>query len=203
MSNHEVAELTWENGQPVMHGLGGLLATAHQKSTWIRAHDTLESIVQQAACQRPKSNFLSMPQDWTPTSISSTVAPSGGTTMPPDVSGRAQSEPTLKRKQVQSDSGYLDTNGLEECEPSSGGCASVSAFRSLKRSKTLEDDSHSHCESENQEQDEDRDTKEETGRSNPTRRNRAAAAHNQSERVVDEASCITLNLTQEKEKKKL
>ncbi|XP_054822239.1 uncharacterized protein LOC129320703 isoform X2 [Prosopis cineraria] len=147
MSNHEVAELTWENGQPVMHGLGGLLATAHQKSTWIRAHDTLESIVQQAACQRPKSNFLSMPQDWTPTSISSTVAPSGGTTMPPDVSGRAQSEPTLKRKQVQSDSGYLDTNGLEECEPSSGGCASVSAFRSLKRSKTLEDDSHSHCES--------------------------------------------------------
>ncbi|KAI9117379.1 hypothetical protein K1719_011545 [Acacia pycnantha] len=187
MSNYELAELTWKNGQPVMHGLSGLLPTAHQKPTWIRAHDTLESIVQQAtaSCQRrQKSDFFMTPQDHnhTPTIISSTVAPSAGRTERP---GQAQSEPTPARKRVQSDSGYLYFgNGLEECEPSSGGCASGSATfcRSFKRSKTLEDDSPSLCESENQDQEEDRDTKEETGRSNSTRRHRAAAVHNQSER---------------------
>ncbi|XP_028753631.1 transcription factor PIF7 isoform X2 [Neltuma alba] len=175
MSNYEVAELTWENGLPIMHGL---LPTAHQKPAWIRAHDTLESIVHQATCRRQKSNFT-MPQDHTPTSISSAVAPSGSTAMPPGRSGLAQSEPTLARKRLRSDSAYLG-NGLEECEPSSGCCAGVS--RHLKRSKTLEDDSPSHCESENQDLEEDRDTKEETGRSNSTRGNRAAAIHNQSER---------------------
>ncbi|KAK4257225.1 hypothetical protein QN277_006840 [Acacia crassicarpa] len=185
MSN--IAELSWKSGQPVMHGLSGLLPMAPQKPTWIRGHDTLESIVQQATTswqRRQNSNFFMMPQDHdhTPTSISSTVAPSAGRTERP---GQAQSEPTPARKRVQSDSGYLYLgNGLEECEPSSGGCASGSATfcRSFKRSRTLEDDSPSLCESENQDQEEDRDTKEETGRSNSTRRNRAAAVHNQSER---------------------
>lgn len=40
------------------------------------------------------------------------------------------------------------------------------------------------CEQENRDPEEEREVKGETGRSNPTRRNRAAAIHNQSERVL-------------------
>ncbi|KAF7806231.1 transcription factor UNE10-like isoform X3 [Senna tora] len=206
-SNYEVAELTWENGQLAMHGLGGLQPSAQTKPTWGRAHDTLESIVQQATCQNQKSNFTMPQQDHTtPTSISSTIAPSGRTI---ENSGQAQTVPILTRKRRLSDSSYCggrsfcsNNNILEECDPGSGGCASASATfcrdkdndttmmtwaslesgRSLKSSKTLEEDSPSHCGSENPDQEEDRDTKVETGRSTSTRRNRAAAIHNQSER---------------------
>lgn len=54
-NNYEVAELTWENGQLAMHGLGGLLSTFPTKpSRWgkVANGDTLESIVQQATCNK-------------------------------------------------------------------------------------------------------------------------------------------------------
>ncbi|KAJ4831253.1 hypothetical protein Tsubulata_014569 [Turnera subulata] len=48
MSNYEIAELTWENGQLAMHGLGGILHPGQTKPTWGRTGETLESIVHQA-----------------------------------------------------------------------------------------------------------------------------------------------------------
>lgn len=59
MLDYEVAELTWENGQIAMHGLGPprvpakpIASTAPSKYTWDkpRASGTLESIVNQATC---------------------------------------------------------------------------------------------------------------------------------------------------------
>ncbi|KAJ6686080.1 TRANSCRIPTION FACTOR PIF1-RELATED [Salix purpurea] len=59
MLNYEVAELTWENGQLAMHGLGQprvpakpIASTSPSKHTWDkpRASGTLESIVNQATC---------------------------------------------------------------------------------------------------------------------------------------------------------
>jgi hypothetical protein len=44
-STYELAELTWENGQPAMHGLGELLHSDKTKTTWGRTCETLESIV--------------------------------------------------------------------------------------------------------------------------------------------------------------
>jgi hypothetical protein len=63
-SNYDVAELTWENGQLAMHGIGGLLSTTPTKATWgggrAAAGDTLESIVHQATChnQNQKPNII-------------------------------------------------------------------------------------------------------------------------------------------------
>ncbi|KAJ6328421.1 hypothetical protein OIU77_010169, partial [Salix suchowensis] len=59
MLGYEVAELTWENGQIAMHGLGPprvpskpVASTSPSKYTWDkpRASGTLESIVNQATC---------------------------------------------------------------------------------------------------------------------------------------------------------
>ncbi|KAI9382007.1 hypothetical protein POPTR_014G066500v4 [Populus trichocarpa] len=59
MLDYEVAELTWENGQIAMHGLGPprvpakpIASTSPSKYTWDkpRASGTLESIVNQATC---------------------------------------------------------------------------------------------------------------------------------------------------------
>ena len=51
------------------------------------------------------------------------------------------------------------------------------------------------CHIQQENQDEDQETKDESGRSNPARRTRAAAVHNQSERVWKKKN-------QKKEKKK-
>lgn len=150
-----------------MHGLSGLQPTAQTKPTWSsRAHDTLESIVQQATCQHQKSNLTMPPPHHTPTTTSSTAAASAGMKLP-EKSGKVQmAAPMLTRKRTWSESGYCGgnfsskTKVLEECDPSSG-CASATfcrdnestmmslasyeTGRSLKSNKILDEDSPSHC----------------------------------------------------------
>ncbi|KAM5554765.1 transcription factor UNE10 [Rosa sericea] len=55
MFDYEVAELTWENGQVAMHGLG-LPRLPSKPASWDkpRATGTLESIVNQATCTLPR-----------------------------------------------------------------------------------------------------------------------------------------------------
>lgn len=121
----EVAELTWENGQQSRHGLSGLLPTSREKPTWVRAHDTLESIVQQATCQPQKSKFTRENHDHAPTSTSSIAASSGEHQMLPTM--------TKKRSHSNFDQHGRDfssnTNVFEEyCDlPTPRGCASASA----------------------------------------------------------------------------
>lgn len=190
MSNYEVAELTWENGQLAMHGLGGLLPTAPTKPTWGRAGDTLESIVHQATCHNQNSNFIHHAQNLA--NMKSTVGSSAHV---------QTGNQGLMKKRTRSDSAHcgrnFSTNVHEAERADRSACASASATfcrdnettmmtwpssespRSLK-AKTTDEDSACHGGSENQ--DEDRETKTQTGRSHSTRRSRAAAIHNQSER---------------------
>ncbi|KAK9910898.1 hypothetical protein M0R45_034834 [Rubus argutus] len=72
MFDYEVAELTWENGQVAMHGLG-LPRLPSKPLSWDkpRASGTLESIVNQATCTLPQ---LSKP----PFVNTITAAPGGG-----------------------------------------------------------------------------------------------------------------------------
>ncbi|KAA8541003.1 hypothetical protein F0562_024859 [Nyssa sinensis] len=193
MSNYEVAELTWQNGQLAMHGGGGVLpSTAPTKPTWGRVGDTLESIVHQATCH---NQSLKSPQQQNQNPAN--VAPSGGKW--PESSGHVQMALGLVKKRMRSDSDQcgrnLSSSIMQEVADGRSACASGTAARdkdttmmtwpsfesppSLK-TKTTDDDSASHGGSENR--DEEQETKEETGRSHSTRRNRAAAIHNQSER---------------------
>ncbi|KAA8542508.1 hypothetical protein F0562_023660 [Nyssa sinensis] len=205
MSNYEVAELTWQNGQLAMHGLGvgGLLPTAPTKATWGRAGETLESIVHQATCQKHNIEFpVQLQNDQNiPANLSSIVASSGGKWVEGS-SGQVQSVQMVAapagmvKKRMRSD--------RKQCKQEERGdrsaCASANATfcrendttmmtwasfespRSLKTKTSDEEDSACHGGSENR--DEERETKAETGRSqsHSTRRSRAAAVHNQSER---------------------
>ncbi|KAK9278865.1 hypothetical protein L1049_028444 [Liquidambar formosana] len=199
MSSCEVAELTWENGQPAMHGIGGLLPPAPTKPTWGRAGDTLESIVHQATCHKQNLNLI--PHDQNPANMkSSTVASSGGKWA--ESSGQVPMARETIRKRIRSDSNQCGRNFSssiqEERTDRMSACASASATfcrdndttmmtwasfespRSLK-TKTTDEDSACHGGSE-ENQDEERETKVETGRTHSTRRIRAATVHNQSER---------------------
>ncbi|XVE54739.1 hypothetical protein DITRI_Ditri03aG0106000 [Diplodiscus trichospermus] len=200
MSNYEVAELTWENGQLAMHGLSGLLPTAPTKPTWGRSSDTLESIVHQATCNDLKQSFNLLQHDHTPVHRSSIAASSGGNWA--ESSGRLpMAAAALLKKRGRSDSDQCWKNhqscGIQEDRADRSACASASATfcrendttmmtwashespQSMK-TKTTDEDSACHYGSENR--DEDRDTRGETGRSHSTRRSRAAATHNLSER---------------------
>ncbi|KAI4335936.1 hypothetical protein L6164_014530 [Bauhinia variegata] len=206
MSDYEVAELTWENGQLAMHGLSGLMPTAQAKPTWNRTSDTLESIIHQATrqYQKPKVDFTGQDHPPTIASTSTTIASSGGKRG--ESTNQVQTVPVMTRKRTRSDSKYCSernfspiVNVTEECEYPSV-CASASATfcrdndttmmtwasldsgRSLEN-KTLHEDSVCHCEQESRDKhDQDRDAKVEVSRSNSTRSNRSAAIHNQSER---------------------
>ncbi|XP_044476728.1 transcription factor PIF7-like [Mangifera indica] len=182
MSNYEVAELTWQNGQLAMHGLGGPAA----KPTWgIRSTDTLESLVHQATTSSShKQNLFFLPQDHdhqsSPVKMTSMVAASTAK------AAAVSPELVKKRRPVDLDQRVVDRSG----------CASASAtyndksmltwpsYESPRRlsfkAKTTDEDSAYHGGWENQ--DEDHDNKTETGRSHSSRRTRAAAVHNQSER---------------------
>ncbi|XWS51188.1 hypothetical protein CRYUN_Cryun12cG0155700 [Craigia yunnanensis] len=199
-SNYEVAELAWENGQIAMHGLSGLLPTAPIKPTWGRSSDTLESIVHQATCHNQKQNFNLLQHDQTPVNRSSIAASSGGNWDESSSQLPLAAEALLK-KRGRSDSNQCRKNylgaGIKEDRADRSACASASATlcrdndttmmtwashespQSMK-TKTTDDDSACHNGSENQ--DEDRETRGETGRSHSTRRSRAAAIHNLSER---------------------
>ncbi|KAK6920939.1 Myc-type, basic helix-loop-helix (bHLH) domain [Dillenia turbinata] len=196
MSNYDVAELTWENSQLAMHGLGGLLPSGPPKPTWSRANDTLESIVHQATCQKPKNNFFH--QDQNLATVDSITVSSAGKCA--ESSSRLQMNPQLMKKRLRSE---LETFGrkfsgtIQDEDTERSACASASAKfcrdnestkmtwasyespRSLKTKMTYED---SACQDGSENRDEDQQTKVETGRSHSTRRSRAAAIHNQSER---------------------
>ncbi|KAG6686963.1 hypothetical protein I3842_11G048000 [Carya illinoinensis] len=204
-NNYQVAELTWENGQLAMHGLGGLLSsTSPTKPRWGKADgDTLESIVQQATCNKQDYATPDPPK----TSSINGVA-SSGKKWGPESSAQVKELPVaLTRKRTPSDSEQWDgrhvcgsTNVYEDIVDRSA-CASASdvsaAFcrnsdatmmtwaslestRSLKTKTTDEDYSSCHGGSGNR--DEERETNNKTERSHSTRRNRAAVMHNQSER---------------------
>lgn len=181
MSNYdEVAELIWEDGQLSKHGLGGLQSTSHEKPS--RAHDTLESVVEEATLKRYHA----------PTSINSIAASSS----------ELQAAPSSTRKRTWSNADHgrrnfgANGNVLEECDILSG-CASAGAtfcrdndttmmtwasLESGRSLKTMEEDSAYHCGSEIRDNQDDRDSKAEIGQSNSKRRSRTAAIHNQSER---------------------
>nr|WIE96077.1 basic helix-loop-helix transcription factor [Loropetalum chinense var. rubrum] len=192
-SNYEVAELTWENGQLALHGLGSL-PPAPTKPTWGRAGDTLESIVHQATYHNHY-----------PANINSIPASSGGKWA--ECSARVPTiAPEFLRKRMRSDSDQcgrnLSSNAREERTDRMSACPSASAtfcrdndttmmtwasFESPRSLKTKTTDEDSACDhhgggSENKDDHEERETKCETGRSRTTRRIRAAAIHNQSER---------------------
>ncbi|OMO51235.1 hypothetical protein CCACVL1_29916, partial [Corchorus capsularis] len=187
-----------------MHGLGGLLPSAPTKPTWGRSSDTLESIVHQATCHSPKPNFnllhhdriIPAPNRNNP--LAAAAASSGGnwaesaSRLP--VAPAAAATAALLKKWTRSESDHC-----RKFQDERSACASASATfcrdndttmmtwashespRSMKTMKTADEDSACHDGSENR--DEDRETRTETGRSHSTsRRSRAAAIHNLSER---------------------
>ncbi|KAK9669190.1 hypothetical protein RND81_13G114800 [Saponaria officinalis] len=205
-SNFEVTELTWENGQLAMHELGGIFpppvstTSSSPKPTWEGdvggVGDTLESIVHQATCCNKHVPKL-MPEPQQQANFGSVVASSGGKWG--EKSGQIKTPgppppPGMLKKRTRSETEH---RGLANDHESA--CASANAVvsrennettmmtwsyespRSSTRTKTTNDeDSACHGGSENQ--DEERETKGETGRSYQTRKGRAAAVHNQSER---------------------
>ncbi|XP_022737332.1 transcription factor UNE10-like, partial [Durio zibethinus] len=196
-SNYELAGLTWENGQLVMHGLSGLLPTAPTKPTWGRSSDTLESIVHQATCHNQKQNFDLLRLGQTPTNRSSIAASSGGNWA--ESPGRLPvATAALLKKRARSDSDQCRKNlggGIQEDRADRSPCASATFCRDndtammtwashetpqSMKTETTDKDSACHDGSENR--GEDMETRRETGRSHSTRRSQAAAIHNLSER---------------------
>ncbi|MBA0824990.1 hypothetical protein Goarm_021618, partial [Gossypium armourianum] len=137
-SDHEVAELTWQNGQLAFHGLNRHLPTASSKPTWGISGDTLDSDVcgeiprggvgeeYASACASASAAFCKENDDSTIMTWASHLSPQ-----------------TMKAKAMDEDYAYQD--GSEN-------------------------------------QDEEQETRGETGRSQATRRSRASAIHNLSER---------------------
>ncbi|PPD83633.1 hypothetical protein GOBAR_DD19423 [Gossypium barbadense] len=157
MSNHEVAELTWQNGQLAFHGLNRHLPTASSKPTWGISGDTLESIVHQATClhtQNHNFSLLQHDQNQTPAVVSSIAASSGS-------------------------SGRLPTAAVENDDSTMMTWASHLSPQTMK-AKAVDEDYTYQDGLENQ--DEEQETRGETGRSQATRRSRASAIHNLSER---------------------
>ncbi|KAL2935378.1 Transcription factor PIF7 [Bienertia sinuspersici] len=242
MSNFEVAELTWENGQLAMHELGGIFqgstnsnTSPAMKPTWAggisRTGDTLESIVHQATYyynnnnnkQSPNLMSTSGPHQHTghqnmENAGSSVVASSGrkraensGHIQTPGGPPPPPPPPGLLKKRSRSESENCAARCINDHEMSA--CASANAAfckdstnnnnntittnnnndttmmtwasfespRSCTRTKTTTDED-SACQDGSENQEEERETKEETGRSYTTRKGRAAAVHNQSER---------------------
>ncbi|KAI3521808.1 hypothetical protein L1887_11282 [Cichorium endivia] len=185
LSDYGIAEITWENGQPAMHGLG-------------RANETLESIVHQATTcfnqSQTQEIYLQQSQNLQRTrNLSSNVASSSGKWSekagPSYLKKRPRSSAIVHDQCVRN----LGTTSLQEDNISNSGTinskdndttmmtwpSSDSPNQSLK-SKNTDDDSACQYGSENQE--EECRTEGETVRSQSSRRSRAAAIHNQSER---------------------
>ncbi|KVI06422.1 Basic helix-loop-helix leucine zipper transcription factor, partial [Cynara cardunculus var. scolymus] len=185
LSDYGVAEITWENGQPAMHGLG-------------RANETLESIVHQATtCYNQSQNqeidlqqSQSLPRS---RNLSSNVASSSGKWG--DSAGQSYLKKRPRSSAIFHDECVrnLGTATLQEDNISNGATINSkhndttmmtwpsfdSPNQSLK-SKNTDDDSACQYGSENQE--EECRNEGETVRSQSSRRSRAAAIHNQTER---------------------
>ncbi|XP_050220608.1 transcription factor PIF7 isoform X2 [Mercurialis annua] len=210
-NNYEVAELTWENGQLAMHGLGGFLHPPQTKPTWGRTNETLESIVHQATIpphnQNSKQSDNNYKYDLPPPLIpsTSTVASSDGKWAETLSSGHHVA-PLLMKKRSRSHHqsnqpcarSFNGSSTREEriMEASAGGSASATFCRDsdttmmtwpsfespLPSMKAKTRDEDSTSHGGSENQ-ADRETKSETVRSHQSgRRTRAAAIHNQSER---------------------
>ncbi|KAJ0436793.1 putative transcription factor bHLH family [Helianthus annuus] len=173
LSDYGVAEITWENGQPAMHGCG-------------ITNETLESIVHHATtCYNPSENQqvdLQTSQNIPTThNISSNVASSSG------------AGPSYRKKRPRSSATVHDQCarklGLQEDNISNSKDNDTtmmtwpspdSTNQSLK-SKNTDDDSTCQHGWKNQEEEESRNEGD-TIRSQSSRPSRAAAIHNQSER---------------------
>lgn len=134
-SNYEIAELTWENGQLAMHGIGGLLSTNPTKPTWGRAGDTLESIVHQATTHNQTPNIIQ--QGRTPANIASLNCGSSSGKRP-ESSGQAEGAAALVRKRTRSDSEQGNGRSIYENIGDGSACASgasVSASGTFCRGK--------------------------------------------------------------------
>ncbi|KAL8547081.1 hypothetical protein ACS0TY_006707 [Phlomoides rotata] len=174
-NKHEVAEVTWENGEISMHGVGGI-----NEQAW-EGNFTLESIVNQATSftNIPSSSSSSPPQKWdevklvNPSAINWRAAASGGKTK-------------TKRGRSCSNSGFqVEESACGSGDPADATMMTWASFESPTSLKTADHDhddySLYHDCSENQEG--ERTTKEESFRSQSSaRRSRAAAVHNMSER---------------------
>ncbi|XP_012080335.1 transcription factor PIF7 isoform X2 [Jatropha curcas] len=191
-NDYEVAELTWENGQLAMHGLSGLLPSAPRKPTWTgRTNETLESIVHQATSYQKhhKEEEVKIPAK-----VASTVASSDGKWAETSSANyQAQMGPLLMKKRTRSESNLCGSSKDHEhvdrsacasaCRDSDTTMMTYASFDSapsFKPKTTDEDSAASHGGSENQ--DDDQETRTETVRSHSSKRSRAAAVHNQSER---------------------
>ncbi|XP_024028159.1 transcription factor PIF7 [Morus notabilis] len=196
-SNYQVKELTPANGQLDMHGLGGLLPLGPAKPTWGRTGGTLESIVHQATCHTHDPNVTHHGHGQTPATIGSNIvgpligkwAENSGQAPPPTLvmRKRSRSDSDYGGRNLSSSSSMQEEHGGPSASASATFCresdttmmtwASFESPHNLKN-KTNDEDFISHSDMENH--DEDQETK--SGRSNSTRRSRAAATHNQSER---------------------
>ncbi|XP_019053425.1 PREDICTED: transcription factor UNE10-like [Nelumbo nucifera] len=131
--HYEFAELTWENGQLVVHGLGDLVPTAPTKPTSAEAAgDTLESIVGQATSHKPNpSDHNQCNRIWTD---AKPVTQSSGNF------GKVQRgmESMQKRSSLQSKSGRCGRHDKSRCRfpaetADRSACASASAIATLCR----------------------------------------------------------------------
>ncbi|GAB4860821.1 hypothetical protein Ancab_035983 [Ancistrocladus abbreviatus] len=198
MSYNEVAELTWENGQLAMHELGGIFPAASTKQpTWGRTSDTLESVVHQATCKKQNPNLMQHGQN---IENAGSVVASCGEKQAED-SSQAQVAPGLVKKRGRTDSDHGGRNfggnmaadewadrsacasaNVAFCRDNDAALVRWASLDSTRRTKTKYTDEDSACHGGSENQDEEQEDKSESGRSHSTRRGRAAAIHNQSER---------------------
>ncbi|KAF8089548.1 hypothetical protein N665_0502s0015 [Sinapis alba] len=176
MSNYGVKELTWENGQLTVHGLGeGVEPTTSANLLWtqgINGCETLESVVHQASLQPSKMQLQSQKGGDHNNSESKDGSSSRKRGYPQEMDCWFSAQEESHR------AGHSVTASASGTNMS---WASFESGRSLKTARTGDRD-YLFSGSETQETEGDeQETRGEAGRSNG-RRGRAAAIHNESER---------------------
>ncbi|KAJ8560558.1 hypothetical protein K7X08_022418 [Anisodus acutangulus] len=184
----EVAELTWENGQLAMQRLGSSLPNEQAKHKWKRAGDTLESFVQQATFQKQNSNGhnqenINMDKnayscgEWGETSSALKQQTRGVLKRM-----RSDSDPQLydggefSKNMIDHQHAELSARDNIDTTMMTWPCSFDESSRSFKSKAACNENSACHGGLEYKE--EERETKS----SNPLKRSRRAAVHNQSER---------------------
>ncbi|KAF9687703.1 hypothetical protein SADUNF_Sadunf02G0120600 [Salix dunnii] len=140
MLNYEVAELTWENGQLAMHGLGQprvpakpIAFTSPSKHAWDkpRACGTLESIVNQATCipQCNKQTFdnIGAEHELVPWFNHHRVSASATMTMDALVPCSKRSDQERTTHVIDSSPAGLGTDGVVGCSTRVGSCSAPTA----------------------------------------------------------------------------
>ncbi|KAL9359787.1 hypothetical protein Peur_047910 [Populus x canadensis] len=140
MLNYEVAELTWENGQLAMHGLGQprvpakpIASTSPSKYTWDkpRASGTLESIVNLATCipQCNKQTFdnSGSDHDFVPWFNHHRASASATMTMDALVPCSKRSDQERTTRVIDSSPAGLGTDCVVGCSTRVGSCSAPTA----------------------------------------------------------------------------